>query len=141
MEAYLHLKIMNTHLEIKIMLTPKPFRRKPDLLDQLNFLRYRRRMAYELGDLDVITLINLEIKEFRLTNEWSEDDAEAEYLENQKQACIPFAALKGNERIRYDIFDENHEPKMLRLTIKELSIYSARRDFGISHYEALLAVP
>jgi hypothetical protein len=122
------------------MITLKPLKRKPDLLDELDFLRYRRRMAYEKGDRDVVTLINLDIKAFRISNDWDEEDAEAEFLENEKEASVPFAAFKGNNRIRYDLFDEDHVPKGLRLTIHELSIYSARRDFGLAHYEALLAV-
>jgi hypothetical protein len=122
------------------MITLKPLKRKSDILDELDFLRYRRRIAYEKGDRDVVTLINLEIKAFRIANDWDEGDTEAEFVENEKEAAVPFSALKGNDRIRYDLFDENHKAKGFRLTIKELSIYSARRDFGISHYEALLAV-
>lgn len=122
------------------MISLKPLKRKPDLLDELDFMRYRRRMAYEAGNRDMVSIINLEIMAFRMANDWDEEDAEFELSENEKEADIPFSELKGNDRIRYDLLDENHQPRGFRFTIKQLSIYTARRDFGISHSEAFWAI-
>jgi hypothetical protein len=96
--------------------------RKPDLLDELNKLRYRRRLAYMNGSIQVLSASHLEIKEFRLKCGWDEQDAEEEYLQHVNECKTPFTIPEGQANIRYCILNENRQVVKHDLSIGELSL-------------------
>ena len=115
-------------------------KRRSDLLDQLVALRNQRRLAYEQGDTQQVTKLNLAIKAIRLENGWSEVDAHAEFEEHQRDYSVPFIKPLGNPWIKYDLLDENGKPCKLSFNIAQLSKYHTQRDMGNSHSKAVLAI-
>lgn len=115
--------------------TPTP--RKPDLLDELNELRYQRRLSYEASNIDTTRELNLKIKALRLADGWSETDANTELEEAIKEFEKPFVPPVENPFIKYDLNDENGNPRGLSLTISQVNKYWNRREGGLSHAEAL----
>ena len=68
---------------------------------------------------------------------WSEADAQEELesaIKEFEQAYIPPVA---NPFIKYDLNDENGNPRGLSLTIHQVNKYWNRREGGLSHREAL----
>ena len=114
-----------------------PTPRKPDLLDELNELRYLRRLSYETNNIEKTRELNLKIKALRLTTGWSEIDAQTELNEAIENFEKPFVPPVENPFIKYDLNDENGNPRGLSLNISQLNKYWNRREGGLNHSEAL----
>lgn len=119
------------------METKAPTPRKLDVLDELNELRYQRRLSYEGNNMSRTRELNLQIKALRLDTGWSETDADAELKDAVENFEKPFIAPVENPFIKYDLNDENGNPRGLSLTISQVNKYWNRREGGLSHTEAL----
>lgn len=111
--------------------------REVDLLDKLNELRYQRRLSYEANTIDRTNELNHEIKTLRLRMGWSETDAQSELNEAIKEFERAYTPPPENPFIKYDLNDENGNPRGLSLSIHQVSRYWNRRDGGLNHAEAL----
>jgi hypothetical protein len=96
--------------------------RKPDLLDALTELRYKRRIAYTSNNTQLLAQIHLEIKAFRLKSGWDEQDAEEEYLQNVNECKTLFTTQEGNINMRYCILNRDRQIVKHNLSIGELSL-------------------
>ena len=116
-------------------ITPAP--RQPDSLDALHELRYQRRLSYESSNIGKTRALNLKIKELRMLMGWTEADAQEELADAIKEFEQPYIPPVENPAIRYDLNDENGNPRGLSLTIHQVNRYWNRREGGLKHAEAL----
>jgi hypothetical protein len=129
------------HFDLKINIKPMhsitPSPRQPDTLDELNELRYQRRLSYESSNLNKTRDLNLKIKKLRLLMGWSQADAQEELESAIKEFENPFIPPIENPFIKYDLNDEKGNPRGLSLTIHQVNRYWNRREGGLKHTEAL----
>jgi hypothetical protein len=119
------------------MQTVTPAPRQPDSLDELHELRYQRRLSYESSNIGKTRDLNLKIKELRIVMGWTQADAQEELESAIKEFEQAYIEPFENPFIKYDLNDENGNPRGLSLNIHQVNRYWNRREGGLKHAEAL----
>ena len=111
--------------------------RKTDILDDWKALCFKRRLAYENNNIEMVSALNQQLMQQRKEGGWSEKEVKEEFAMYNQILHQPFSTPMNNRNIHYDVVKEDGRAQGLALSLHQISQYWKYRDSGLQHSDAL----